>query len=452
MLSPGDMPSWRCENAAGDPVLPDPRNLNTRWSRLALGLFTALACGCVTAPLQRNLAASAKTQRGEFSTMLERVRSEPRAPLAWEGAYRRLQQDNIPLRQSRQQLAESEKQTRRQWWSLVPKVAAFLSIGTNISSLTNLSSDDLNARLIANFNIPNPFEFYAGLYAAALQKQNARWSHELDRRRAYAQLYAAFVDARALDEAVAALQRQRQALASSDMAVIGKTLKNLASETYSMERRQLYHRSNVNQLLNTPGGNWNLTGTLPVVSYSSRYRQMKIGEDFGKLALNLYAIQIEGALLQLQQVKFQQWPSINFGFSNPPLFSNQDNASFSSDDLTLFSGASKSMDLSDIGGRQLIRDAETRLKFTREQLRQRLEYEASKVLQMASSYDQLLKEASRLRRDLARMARPASSEPDLVIKDLELRAQLDLQLIENRRQIQQLDLQLLIWDERFWKS
>lgn len=425
--------------------------MNSLWPRGVLCLLSVAASGCVASPLARNLAANSATQNQEFNTMLERVRLQPRASLAWGAAYRRLQLDNVSLRQSRQQLAESDRLTRRQWWSLVPRVAGFLSLGTGISSITNLGNDNLNARLIANFNIPSPFDFYAGLYAAALQQQNARWSHELDKRRAYAQLYAAFVDARALNEADSALARQQQALASSDVARIEKSLKNLSAETYSMYRRRMYQRSNVNQLLNTPGGNWNLSGNLPVISFRDRYRHIEIGEDFGKLALNLYAVQIEGATLGVERVKFQQWPTISFGLSNPPLYSNQGEG-FSSDSLSLFSGASKSVDVSDPAGRDNIQDAKIRLNFTREQLRQRLDFEAQRVLLIASSYDQLLKEERRLQHHLTRLTRPASAQPDIVIKDLELASQYALQLIETRRQIQQLDLQLLIWDERFWKS
>lgn len=426
-------------------------SLHSRWPRGPLCLLCLLACGCVTAPLDRQLAATSATQTEDFKSMVERVRSAPKTAISWEHAYQRMCQDNLPLRQSRQQLVEAQKQSRRLWWSLVPRVAGFLSIGTSISSLTNLSGEDINARLIANFNIPSPFEFYASLYGAALQKQNALWSHELDKRRAYAQLYAAFIDARALDEALAALDRQQHALANADLSNLDKALKNLSTAVENMERRRLYQRSNVNQLLNTPGGNWNLTGNLPRVSYRDRYRQMKIGEDFGKLALNLYAVQIEGAILGVERVKFQQWPTINFGLSNPPFYSNQ-GSSYSSDNMSLFSGTSKSVDLPDLGGRENIRDAETRLKFTREQLRQRMEYEATRVLQIVSSYDQLLNEEARLQRALKRMARPDSSDPEIVLKDLEAYSQCELQLIETQRQIQQMDLQLLIWDERFWKS
>ena len=414
--------------------------------------ISLLLPGCITSRMERDLAENAAVQKEEFESLLKRASTEPASGISWQAAYRRMKDGNLSLRQSQQQLVEAGKQTRRQWYSLVPRLTAFVNLGSSISSLTNLSSDDVNARLIATLNIPNPFEFYASLYGAALQKQNAEWSHELDKRRAYAQLYSAFVDARSLNEAEASFEKRKQSLAGADTTDIRKLLKNLNSEAIGLERQRYYHRLSVNQLLNTPGSDWRLSGKLPVISYRDRYKRIKIGEDFGKLALNLQAIQIEGAMLRLERVKFQQWPSINFGFSNPPIYSSNDGSGFSSDDLQLFSGANKTVDLTDIGGRENIRDAETRLKYTREQIRQRMEAEVSRVLLLSRSYDQLLREEKQLQRELSRLEQPDSDEPEIVLKDLELRAQLELQLIETRRRVQQLDLQFLIWDETFWRS
>lgn len=425
--------------------------------RLLLGIIwvvmsSLVLSSCVASSVERSVAAQAGNQKTEFKDILGRIRHESASSLPWEAAYKRLMDQNLALRQSAEQLKDSEKQTRRQWMTLVPKVAGYLSLGSNIASLTDFSGDDLTARLIANFNIPSPFEFYASLYAVALQNQNARWSFELDKRRAYAQLYSLFIDAGVLRMAETSLAKRLKTGEDADLANLDKSLKSLETESRSLERRRLYHRNNVNQLLNTPGGNWDLTGRLPLVSYENRFKQMKIGEDFGKLALNLYAIQIEGAILRLQRVKFQQWPSVNFGFSNPPLYTNTGESGFSSDDLRLFSGASKSIDLADVGGREGIQDAEIRLKFTREQLRQRMEFDVLRILQIASSYEFLLKERSRLQREIERTGKPGSTEAAVVIKDLATRSQLNLQLAEIRQQIQQLDLQFLIWDERFWNS
>jgi len=406
--------------------------------------------GCTAASMGKNLEANVLEQKQEFHDILGRFQTEPSETISWNAAHKQMVRDNLSLRQSRLQVEESKKQKTRQWLTLVPRISSFLNIGSGISELSDLGSGDLNASLIANFNIPNPFEFYAGLYGASLQEQNAIWSHELDKRRAYTELYSAFAERDAIDEAEAAYGRRLNSLLESHSRDIGKLVETVTFELQGLERRRLYHRLSINQLLNTPGSNWKLDGRLPKISYTGRYRRIAIGEGFGKLALNLQAIQIEGAILRVQQVKFRQWPSVNFGLSSPPLYSSNASNTFSSDDLQLFSGASKSFDLTDIGGRRDIRNAKTRLEFTREQLRLRAESEGSRLLQLTENYGSLAKENDYLLRESNRLARPGSLEPEIVIKDLGRRSELELRLIENRRRIQQLDLQFLIWDETFW--
>lgn len=407
--------------------------------------------GCVAPKAKQDLVKSSIAREGEFKALIDRIETEPRKSISWKEARRRLLKDNLGLQQSQQMLEDAERQTKRQWLTLVPRMSAFLNVNQSLSSLANLQGDKLNASVVTSLNIPNPFEFYGILYGAALQTQNARWSNELDKRRAFTELYAAFLDARVMSEEKVALERRRQLFSAGDFGDIAKRLYGFEREKDSFARRLLAHRQNVNRLLNTPGGNWDLSGDLPVISYRDSYRNFKIGPDFGKMALNLYAVRIESAIMQTQRVKYSQWPSINFGLSNPPLYSSFGNNRISGDDLNLFSGATKSFDVTDIGGRQAIQDAEKRLKFTRQQLQQSMEQEAARILQIRQTYDQLRVDERRLEGAIKRIEQPSSSEAEALLHDLELRSQLELQLIQIHRQIEQLDLQYLIWDERFWK-
>jgi hypothetical protein len=419
-------------------------------ARVLTGCLAVMATACVDSRLERNLAANAATQESELLGLSGRLADDRRSRIGWRDALKRMEQDNLSLRLSRQQLADSKRQTRNQWLSLVPNLATFVSIGDSLSDLSNLSSASLNANLVANMNIPNPFDFHASLYAMALQQQNAVWSHELDRRRAYVQLYSAFLEEQRLATAEEALAKRKRRLASGPPQDMAASVRRLATEEMNLERRRAYQRVSVNQLLNTPGANWEPAGGLPAVSYRSRYNRLSVGERFGKLALNLQTIQIEGAILRVQRVKFQQWPSVNFGLSAPPLYSSNDGASFSSDNLQFFSGASKSFNVADIGGRESIRDANIRLQFTREQLRGRMESEIVRIREGQEMYRRLLAEEKHLLGRIRRYERPGASDTIIVAKDLEMLGELELQLAETRRQLQQLDLQFLVWDESHW--
>ena len=417
-------------------------------SYLFVSIPFSLTC-CVASKVEENLGLSNSEQKRQYSELLAAVDKE-QEQLSWSSAYKRMKRDNIALRQSRQQLEDSKKLTKRRWLELVPRLVSFASIGTSIADLSDLDSDDVNANVSANLNIPNPFEFYASLYAAALQKQNAIWSHELDQRRAYAQLYSAFIEGQKIYEEQAAYESRIKYIISNQSADIAKLLNSATADISNLERRKITHRLSVNRLLNTPGANWKLSDKFPDISYEKRYDQLKIGEKFGKLALNLQAIQLEGALLRVEQVKFQRWPFVSFGLASPPLYTTGENTDFSSDNLFLFGGLSKSIDLTDIGNREDLRNAKRRLQITREQLKLQSENELSRVLQLAARYRALLKERDGIYRQLSLTSQSASSEPDIVIKDIEKRNDLQLNLIEKERQIQQLDLQYIIWDETYW--
>jgi len=408
--------------------------------------------GCTDSRLSKRLASSYQSQTGELEALGRDILNPTQTPLSWASAFERMESDSTALRQSRKQVEESKRQKTRQWLSLVPTVSAFVGLGNSISELTSLQGDDINARLVANFSIPNPFEFYASLYASALQEQNAVWAHELDQRRAYVQLYSFFLDSESIKKSETELRVREAQLTSIDITMLEKSLRGITFERESINRRRSYLRVGINRLLNTPGKNWDLVGPLPKISRPQRSREISVGENFGKLALNLQTIQIEGAVLNVSRTRFRQFPRINFGLSSPALYSSNDSTTgFSSDELLFFSGASKSFDASDLLGGYNVRDAKERLQFTREQLRQRMEFEITQILQTQNLYQRLAEEEEQSNRKIGRIESARSTDPTSVVADLEALRQSQTRIAEVKKQRQQLDLQFLIWDENFWK-
>lgn len=411
-----------------------------------------LTCGCVETGLEKNLAANAASQCEDFRELLDGVSKSREATISWDDAYRRMMEHNPSLRQSFNQLQQSRRLKRDQWLSLAPNLAAFVNLGDSISALSNINGDSLDARIVANLNIPNPFEFHARLYAAALQRQNAEWSHELDKRRAFVELHSAFTDQQLLAERQREVEGRLENLAPGQAADLPREIATIRKEALNIRRMRSIQQLRINQLLDTPGKNWQLTGNPPPIDYKQRIGDLRIGENFGKLALNLQSIQIEGAILQRQRVKFQQWPTVTFGLSAPPLYSSEERVpDFSGDNLYFFSGASRSFNFSDPVGRQTLRDATQRLEFTRSQLRLRIESEANRLLEARSSYLELQASERKLRQTLKRIESSTSTEAILLLADLEERAQVMEALTDATRRIRQLDLQLLLWDETYWK-
>jgi hypothetical protein len=421
--------------------------------RISLVLGLLLQVGCVNRKVADSLGRNFDEQFETSRALGYEVSVTRREPIGWVDAYFRVENQGLALRQSRKQLEESKRLKARQWLSLVPRLSTFVGLGNSISQLTRLESDDINARLVANFDIPNPFQFYATLYGAALQEQNAIWAHDLDRRRAFTELYAAFLEADLLRETENELIRREQTLSNLPIGDLEGAVRTLAIEKEALARRRGYHRLSVNRLLNSPGKNWDLTGRLPSISRPHRSQDIVLGERFGKLALNLQAVQIEGAILGVERVRFRQWPAVSFGLSGPPLYTTTgETTAFSSDQLMFFSGVTRSFDLTDLGETANVRDARERLMFTREILRQRVEAETVQIRESQRAYQQLLREEEALRRQIARIDNARSTTPESVLDDLALSKQLRERLIEVGRRKNQLDLQFLIWDETFWNS
>lgn len=416
-----------------------------------LSLHLALAA-CVESRLDKQLRQNALEQRVALKRLMAQAESDEQAPITWSRAHRKMLNENLLLKRSQEQLEKARELKSKQWLDLIPDVGAYVNIGANISELGSLNGEDINARLATNLRIPNPFLFYGRLYASALQRQNAEWSHELDRRRLYAQLFEAFVEAKTIDE----MERETRAR-SKGISLLGsndvtEALDRIEREKDMLQRRKAYHRIKVNQLFNTPGSNWKLEGSLPRISYRNRVDSLKLGGDYGRLAVNLEAIQIESAILRVKRIKFQQWPMLNLGLSLPPLYAKNEDTDFSTDRMLLFSSATKAIDLQDVAGLEDISDAKKRLQLTRERLMQSREREVLRLNQLVNRYRQLLKREVRIKRKIARIGDYGFTEPGAVLNNLAERSSLKLELIEVQRQLGQLDLQFLIWDENYWKS
>lgn len=409
------------------------------------------SCG-LESKVGKRLAGHAAGQRAAFKAYYEGVDQVPAKRISWSQAYALFSENNLSLKQSAIQLEKARKLKWEEWKRLVPRVNSFINIGANISELSDLGGDDLNARLIANLSIPNPFRFYASLYSAALQRQNAEWSHQLDKRRAFVELYRAFLDAKSIQEDLEELREREASLLDLSDGEIVSALTEIRRENETIKRRQSYLRLRLNQLLNTPGAHWQPVGELPMISFRNKLDQIRIGENFGKLALNLQAVRIEGGWLQMRRVKFRQWPQVNFSMGLPPIYSNNDDRGFNTEEILIFSGATKQVDLTDIAGLEDVEDARRRLEFLRDRLEVSVEREAQRIRQLGLNYRELLAEQRRLEKRLARLGKSrGSGAPETVLADLEQRGDLRRELRQANDQIRQLDLQFIIWDETFWK-
>ena len=417
-----------------------------------LALMMLVSSSCTSSKIEKNLSAGYYAQTQQINALMAQLDDgSVSKPIRWKDALKRMRQDNLAVEQSNKLLEEAAKNRSRAWRQLVPRVSGYMSLSTQLDSLLDFSSDDINQSLIANFNIPNPFTFHATLYGAGLSYERAKHSHELDKRKAYVELYKAFIAARDFREQVAELQEQMENPSGNVSSDSAEELHQLQQQWTSLKRQRKTHRVNINRLFNTPGDNWELVGKLPDISYRKKYRNIEIGDDFGKRAMYLYAIRTESAILAKKRVKFRQWPILNFGLSQPPLYSSSRTTTYELENFNLFSGASKSLDLTDPLGLDEIRNAEFRFAYTRKTMLQNMEREALRLSQMKDAYQSLLLKERRLKQLSDILEKDVASDVEVVLAQLEAIKENRKQLTDVRRQLVRQDLQYLIWDETFWK-
>lgn len=366
-------------------------------------------------------------------------------------AVNRLLKDNQGLKRSRRSLADAKKAKADAWRSLIPKFSIFFGLSTLLSDISELDLDDITGQVRAGFNIPSPFAFYARLYATDLSAISSEWSHEVDRRRAHRELYVAFLRAKDLEEQREEIEAEQERLSQVSLKNLSSRLKQVETSLQNYSRNYEQSRLSLNRLLGTPGGHWKPTGPLPDISYASRFEDLELGENIGKLGLKLEAARTEVAHLSVTRVKLQRWPSINFGLSGPALFSTSDsNQDFELGNFNFFSGLSETIDITDPLDRQGIQEAEIRLEATIARMRETMESEIVQFDQAKQDYRRALKKKRIINRQLQTLERSQVTTAKALLENFEKAASLRFAQRQVEVTIGRLDLEYWIWDDNAW--
>lgn len=407
-----------------------------------VGLLAA-AGGCVDSKLEKRLEAAKLETAGQTSDLNRLNQAREAFRLDWKTALKLLDERNLTLRQGRSRLEQVRKERDEQWKTWIPRVGVNANLLSSLSELGALSASNMSASVVAPLAIPNPMTEQATAMANALAYLEARDGLELSYRRQVANLYRLFSRYEALlaREALAG----EAATGRPDLGGALATIENRAAQKESRETVQ----DSLAQLLNLPGRHpLPVPATRPRLDYGRRIHTLEPGRNYGQLALRLSAYQIESALLNEKGVKLRQWPTVWFSGSTPALYDSRDSSSsdFNADNIYLFGGLSRSYDIT---GRdfQNVRTAEENTEFVRQNLRLRLDQESREWLRLRERYAQLQTKRKLLGERLGRMRGsqgPAFAELTTLRQEYSTLAQVD-------SAIEQLELELWVWDEEKWR-
>jgi len=373
--------------------------------------------------------------------------------ISWRQASTLMLERNLDVRSAESALQNHVRTRRTLLLSEIgPSISTFAGLGSGLDSLADISSDNLNARVIGGMRIPNPFFVYARSYGLAVQHYQLVQTRELAHRRVMSSLYAQFLQQESID-----LQRQRLGVEEKELSRLPasdqmKRILELDRRKRTLELQDQQQRLAMNRLLNTPGAYYRaLPATLPDISYAKRLHTLTAASGFGQLAMRMAAAEMEGTILMIWQVKLQRLPSFSMNISSPTLWDVQNNSAFAVEDLDLFGSVSRGYQFTGAEAQRL-RSAEERAQNSRETLAQRFEMEQSTILRAINLYQQSLLQEQLAEKRLGRL----QENPPRLGAEAVLRHWRDVQqtrqLMESARaQRRNLDLQLWVWDEQAWK-
>ncbi|MFC5050357.1 hypothetical protein ACFPK9_07015 [Rubritalea spongiae] len=428
----------------------------TLLKKYCLVLTALFLSSCTNQKVIEQLNEHSLNQSNSISELTQSITASQEEHLSWKQAIAQYTHHNIEYLQSVDAVSEAAKAQRRTWWSLAPEIFTFANVSKSIIDIADLSIDDLTFSVVANLTIPNPFQFYAQLYADYLGQLSSEWNHELVRRNFRIRLYRFYLQQKQLDQNKVKLADAKKQLESNSDSNIDELLSQYQQlrVNYIANKEQL--RVQLNNFFNTPGKRWKLVGTPPNISYAKRLDKLSLENGYGQLGLRLQTVAIESNILTLWNVKLSKWPQLNIGLSNPPLLNSNGTGAeyFDSEQTRLFTGTSYGIQLDDPLSKERLKNAETRAQYTRERLRLTTERDASRLHLLKMRYKYLLQQESTLKQQLKsyKSQTLTSQSPSSIASTYQKQVVIKESLRNNKLQQLQFDLELWLWDETYWSK
>ncbi len=420
---------------------------------LPILVCSVLVMGCVQNRFNERLGeaeVSVLNQRRELEDSVD----SPGKKLDWKTACKLLDEQNLTLRRARSSQEDLVKRRKRfAIEQLNPRLGATANLSSALGNFASLGPQDYGIRLLANFSIPNPFSIYAKRYSLELQYyMNTLAVCELERR-LQASLYGYFLKYQSdFDEPELLVQSAQMPTDLRGIYEKALTEERKASGKKNSER---YFRLAMNQLLNTPGENWQPdVSTLPKVSYENKLDRLDPENGYGRLALKQAAGQVEVSLASLWQIKMDKLPNFSTGVSVPTLYDSRfDENGFEADETRLFGSMNKSFDLTQRDAERAV-NAEERADIVQENIRMRLEREIYQLKEAKQNYRALMKEKDQLVKlsHWMKNNRPPEGSSEVLLKRVNDMMSLNSELKQNELRLRQLDLEFWVWDESGKKS
>lgn len=283
-----------------------------------------LALICAGCSPQKKVAQHMNQLRYEWQTNVIYQANLPERVVDWPEAVAIMLENNLKLRQSRIELTNAHESLRQVFKDLIPTLNLRSGISKQITSLNQISPDDVTLSADSFFSIPGVVNFSARLYAARLYYIRAQAAYQLAKREQVVELYRLFYGAAELKEGVDRLEVQRataQAMEQVDPFGGRIMLTELQSRELGNRREAESLQDRASSLLGSREYQWIFsTNGLPDLRYHEHPLPLTDTNRVAQLQLKLLAVELEAARATLRGMKLRYWPELNIFVTAPPIY------------------------------------------------------------------------------------------------------------------------------------
>ena len=421
----------------------------------AVAAILALCVAGCRAP-REGVAEQEVALAGRISEEVSRIENLGGESLSWKSALALMNERNIEINESRNQILSAEDSLKQIYRDLIPGGSISAGVNTALTDLANLSGDDFALSVFSFLNLPGVIAYRVRYYASTLELMRARWAYELRVREKTIQLHEVFLQQQLLLERTKNIRlssrfQPRQSILSG----LDTTPESLRKEelALNLERQSRAIQAQISRLLGSSRSRWKLDSSgLPDWDYVKRPLTLKNPKEFGTLFRQLQALQLEGQRLSKLGVKLRYWPDLRISVSTPALFTVTEGRRNGFDFDQLFVSLSTSVQLDTrLSIWTQLKQLERRIALDR----QRLAQENSILIEQLMTNQKALElNAKQIRLNEIRIRAMRKEERSLDPRKSRDQLENSLSLSERRASliIEKANLQSSLWllDERRW--
>jgi hypothetical protein len=288
----------------------------------AASLLTLVLAGCLS-PTKKVSNYYGDVQ-AQWRTNVARQMALPVRNLTWPEALDLLQERNLKLRRSRNDITNAIENVRQVFKDLLPTLNFRAGVSESIREITSVGVDDVTFSIDSFFNIPGVVNMSTRLFGTKLALLRSQTVYELAVREQTLELYRAFLEAQEHREVSAQIETEKlfaQAVQRAD-AISGEALlRDITGRALAFEKETDALQSRISDLMGGREWRWNLiTNGIPGFAYEASPLPLADTNRVAQLQMRLVSIEIAGAWAREVGIKLQYWPEVNVFVTAPALY------------------------------------------------------------------------------------------------------------------------------------